>query len=111
MAYLLNATLYSITTESSRIVLNVGGEIGGADTEANINAVAQSVINYFGGLNYYGRGSDKKIFSRIVHVNRRDTKKEIPPNIESALIVQLGGEFQQIGGDDEDVGGGNQKLG
>ena len=112
MAYLMSLAVDSINTEASRIVINCHGEIGGADTEANINAVVNSVFASLGNLNYWARGADKKIINRVVKINKRATEEMLPPpNIEGMFVIKLGGEFQQVGGDNENVGGGHQKLG
>lgn len=77
-------------------------------TYHNILHECQTDYAYSGHYKYLGAVPETRVLNRTIKTTRPAGKQVVP---DEALMVLLGGPFQQVGEEHEAVGGENQKVG
>lgn len=80
------------------------------NADAHLSAIRNQLRNMYMG-NIYAHGLPLNKVKYQTKTIRLESGDFIVPNIQSTIVVKLGGAFQEIGGDNENAGGGYQKLG
>lgn len=96
------------------IASGVGYEYDSASMVALSEFITKAQQNFVANFvkPYYTRLADKKQVSlKINRIVLKNEEELPPPNIDTGLVIQLGGEFEKVGGEDEVVGERNQKVG
>lgn len=82
---------------------------GNRDTELrNIKGEIKAIWKYAEKYRYLGSVPESRVFTRTIETAVQKSKSLKP---DDALVVKLGGPFQEVGQQEQDIGGDKQKVG